>query len=181
MADIIKAICYKQQGNESLAMFEGRLQTAGRMNRSMDKVIGTLLGREVSVDFASTRKDGLTPVHASRFQVLAVDDDTSIKDFVQEAGAEFKAGRGFYEFTKSVKIQDHKEVILQENASGDMFSGAEAREILGLPEYGTVTVSPRSTSGLSDGKYTAFVQSTSHNRKLIAGTKFLYEVEDWDR
>jgi hypothetical protein len=25
-----------------------------------------------------------------------------------------------------------------------------------------------------------FVQSTSYNRKLIGGTKFLYEVEDWD-
>src|SRR5262249_28631259 len=26
-----------------------------------------------------------------------------------------------------------------------------------------------------------FVQSTSVNRRLIGGTKFLYEVEDWDR
>jgi hypothetical protein len=25
------------------------------------------------------------------------------------------------------------------------------------------------------------VQSTSYNRKLIGGTRFLYEVEDWDR
>jgi hypothetical protein len=28
-------------------------------------------------------------------------------------------------------------------------------------------------------KYSVFVQSTSANRKLIGGTKFLYEVEDW--
>lgn len=26
--------------------------------------------------------------------------------------------------------------------------------------------------------YVGFVQSTSNNRKLLAGTKFLYEVED---
>ena len=62
-----------------------------------------------------------------------------------------------------------------------MFSGKEAREILGLPEYGTVTVAPGSAPALRDGGYTAFVQSTSYNRKLLAGTKFLYEVEDWDR
>ena len=30
-------------------------------------------------------------------------------------------------------------------------------------------------------KYTVFVQSTSVNRKLIGGTSFLYEVEDWDK
>jgi hypothetical protein len=182
IGDMIKAICYKQQSEESLLGFEIELTDAGRMNRSMDRVIGTLLGREgPSVSFTSTRTDGLTPVRASRFQVLDVDEDASIKDFVLDAGAEFATGRGFYEFTKSVKIQSHKEVILVETTTGDMFSGAEAREILGLSDFETVTVSPRSTPGLSDGKYTAFVQSTSHNRKLLEGTKFLYEVEDWDR
>jgi hypothetical protein len=30
-------------------------------------------------------------------------------------------------------------------------------------------------------KYIVFVQSTSANRKLIGSTRFLYEVEDWDR
>jgi len=28
-------------------------------------------------------------------------------------------------------------------------------------------------------KYAVFVQSTSANRKLMGGTRFLYEVEDW--
>jgi hypothetical protein len=30
-------------------------------------------------------------------------------------------------------------------------------------------------------KYAVFVQRTSVNRKLTKGTRFLYEVEDWDR
>jgi len=30
-------------------------------------------------------------------------------------------------------------------------------------------------------KFVVFVQSTSYNRKLISGTRFLYEVEDWAR
>ena len=181
IGDMITAICYKQQGDDRLRVFETELMEGGRLNRSMDKVFGTLLGREVSVAFTGDRDDGLVPVHASRFQVLMVDDDSSIKDFVHDAGATFKTGRGFYEFTKSVKIQHHKEVILVEQSTGAMFSGSEAREILGLPDGETVTVSPRTTPALRDGGYTAYVQSTSHNRKLLAGTKFLYEVEDWDR
>ena len=39
----------------------------------------------------------------------------------------------------------------------------------------TCNVSPSDCPG-----YRVFIQSTSHNRKLIAGTKFLYEVEDWE-
>lgn len=179
IGDMIKAICYKQQGEESLLMFEGHLIEKGRMNRSMSEVMGTLLGREATVTYDSKHASGLAPVPPFRFQVLEVDDDCAIKDFVEENGAAFKKGRGFYQFTKSVKIQDHKEVILQDNETGDMFSGAEAREILGLPAHGTVTVSPRTCPALSG--YTAFVQSTSNNRKLLSGTKFLYEVEDWDR
>ena len=181
MADIIKAICYKQQSDESLLRFEGKLETSGRMNRSMNQVISTLLGREVTGTFSASREDGLKPVHPSRFQVLEVDEDCVIKGFVEENGATFKKGRGFYEFTKSVKVQPSKEVILQDNVTGDMFTGHEAREILGLPDHSTETVSPRTCPALADGKYTAFVQSTSYNRKLLAGTKFLYEVEDWDR
>lgn len=30
-------------------------------------------------------------------------------------------------------------------------------------------------------QYVVFVQSTSANRKLVGGSKFLYEVEDWER
>ena len=178
IGDMIKAICYKQQGEASLLMFEGQLIEDGRMDRSMSKVMGTLLGREPTVTYDEKHSSGLTPVPPYRFQVLKVDNSTSIKDFVEENGAAFKKGRGFYEFTKSVKVQDHKEVILQDNATGDMFSGAQAREILGLPSYGTVTVSPGSCPLLSG--YTAFVQSTSNNRKLLAGTKFLYEVDGID-
>jgi len=179
--DLILAICYKQQGDEALQNFERSVEHSGRMNRSLDKVFSTLLGREISSSFSGQRGDGLVPVHAARFQVLDVDKNTDIKSFVEANGATFKKGRGFYEFTKSVEIQDHKEVILQERATGDMFSGREAREILGLPGYGTVTVSPQSVPQLRDGTYTAFVQSTSNNRKLLAGTKFLYEMDDWDR
>lgn len=59
--------------------------------------------------------------------------------------------------------------------TGDLFSGDGARELLGLPPGETVRIRPASLE-----KYVVFVQSTSNNRKLMGGTRFLYEVEDWD-
>jgi hypothetical protein len=48
--------------------------------------------------------------------------------------------------------------------------------MLGLPMGETVRIKPSNLE-----KHVVFVQSTSANRKLIGGTRFLYEVEDWER
>lgn len=176
IGDLIMAICFKQQGNEALQAFERSVECNGRMTRSMDKVFSTLLGREVSAEYTKSRGDGLVPVPPSRFQVLNVDKEVDIKTFCEENSVAFQTGRGFYEFTKTVEVQDHKEVILQEKKTGDMFSGREARQILGLSDHGTQTINPRDIPVLRDGVYVAFIQSTSSNRKLLPGTRFLYEV-----
>lgn len=59
----------------------------------------------------------MTPVNPGRFQVLDVDQRQDIKTFVQKNGLIFKAGRGFYEFTKAEKISDKKEVVLVDKVS----------------------------------------------------------------
>lgn len=115
-------------------------------------------------------------VHPSRFQILEVDSDIPIKDFVKANGLTFKTGRGFYEFTKLVKIQDYKEVVIQDKKTGEMFNGDKAREILGIPIGLTSKVKPEKLT-----QYRGFIQSTSNNRKLLSGTKFLYEVTDYER
>jgi hypothetical protein len=46
--------------------------------------------------------------------------------------------------------------------------------MLGLPEGTTARIKPSNLE-----KYVVFVQSTSANRKLMGGTRFLYEVQDW--
>jgi hypothetical protein len=83
----------------------------------------------------------------------------------------------FYEWTKPSIIQAYKEVLLINNETGDVIIGDDARSMLGLPMEGTSTVKkvrPKHTHG-----YTPFVQSTSYNRKLLGGSTFLYEVDDW--
>jgi hypothetical protein len=179
ITDMLLAICYQQQGPEALSKFETELRTAGRLGRNMATAIGTLAGRSVeAIKEATTKTFGdpgkLRACDPSRFQALEIDADVRIDQFVEGNGIPFIKGRGFYEFMKREEIQSYKEVILMDKASGDLFEGDVAREMLGLPKDKTVKLSPKE---VDLGKYTAYIQSTSYNRKLIGGTKFLYEVD----
>lgn len=170
---LIMAVCYKQVGEESLKKYVDYVETSGRMSRSTSEMYGTLLGS--SAPKTRFKKVDLAAVPAGRFQVLDVEKDYTIKDFVEDNGAVFKKGRGFYQFTKRETVQAGKEVVLVDKVTGDMFSGAKARDMIGAPPGVTVNVSPG--EGNLKG-YDVFIQSTSVNRRLKGGTKFLYEVDD---
>lgn len=115
----------------------------------------------------------LKPCRPARFQVCNVDKDVSIKPFAVENGLEFKAGRGFYEFTKPEVISKKKEIVLRKKDTGEFFEGAAARKLLGLEVYDEkARIAPAKFKD-----YKVFVQSTSYNRKLEGGTLFLYEVD----
>jgi len=172
---MITAAGYKQRGDSFLQDYEKELITNGVMNRDLDSAIGTMLGRETSSRFKVSRTR-LGAVDSGRFQVMEVDERCPIKEFVEAQGVTFKVGRGFYEFTKSSVIQHYKEVILMDNRTGDLFSGDKARELANIPIGVTAKLGPTLVPG-----YTVFVQSTSYNRALMPGTKFLYEIPDWER
>ncbi len=170
--DIICAVCYKASGDEKLNAFREEVRGARRMDRNLSQVFQTLTGDREEI----IGRPGLQPVPAGRFQVLAVDKDTGIKEFVVDQGLSFKKGRGFYEFTKPEKIQSYKEVVLRDRATGDMYTGDEARKMIGLSLGADERIRPAALV-----EFQVFVQSTSSNRKLMGGTAFLYEVEDWTR
>lgn len=172
ITDTLLAICLKQSGDMKLQAYETEVAKEGRMSRGLNTVFNTMLKRETPADYASTDLRAVAP---GRFQFLDVDENTPIKDFVTENGLKFKQGRGFYEFTKTETIQGRKEIVLMDRKTGDLFSGEGAREMLGLPPGETVRIRPANLE-----KYVVFVQSTSSNRKLMGGSRFLYEVEDYD-
>lgn len=176
VVDMILAIAFKQEGEAVLQNFEQELVKQKKMSRSMDKVFNTLSGRKETKSTRYSDAADLESVPAGRFQVLDVDELSVIKDFVQGFGIEFEKGRGFYQFTKRETIQPYKEIVLMDKASGDMFTGDKARSLLGLTSSENEDISPKNFD-----KYNVFVQSTSYNRKLMAGTKFLYEVKDYAR
>jgi len=174
--ELISAVCFKQDSDAAVERFEIELQNTGRINRDTDNFIGILLKRKTSKRYKSSAAS-LGAVPPARFQIIPVDDDCPIKEFVLNQGLNFKKGRGFYEFTKKEKVQDYKEIVLQDRFTGDMYYGDKAMALM------------RGESGDSKGKinpnvnlqqqYRIFVQSTSVNRRLVGGTLFLYEVENW--
>ena len=63
-----------------------------------------------------------------------------------------------------------EEVVLVDKETGDMFTGREAFTLVG--GGGSGRVRPADLE-----QWRVFVQSTSYNRALVAGTGFLYEVD----
>ena len=201
IVDLIKATCYQQGGEEKLNEFVTIIKDSGKMTRSMENNFKRLRGEEVEDTYESYRAkrgggmsyrdkaratedvtikemDKLVPVMPGRFQIMTVDDDTAIKAFVENNGIAFKKGRGFYELSKAETVQQYKEVIIMDRETGEMFNGSQVREELGLqPQSEKGGVKERIHKAAAD-KYRVFIQSTSVNRKLIAGTTFLYEVSD---
>lgn len=168
--ETIIAISYHGAGGEEAVESYKEVLTANfKMNRNLANMFHRLGATRVIVEESTS---GLTPVLPYRFQILHVDYPTDIRSFVNENGATFKKGRGFYQFTKKETIQEYKEVVLRHKASGDMFTGPEARNYIGLPFGERGDIRPNIF-----GEYDVFVQSTSVNRKLLPGTLFLYENE----
>lgn len=183
--DILIGICAHEESKETLEEFIASKRSgvfSANTKRNFDRLLGKKV--DVSRDAYYTPKTApgeLSPVPSGRFQVIHVDVDSEIRSFVQEQGIEFKKGRGFYELTKAVKVQQYKEIILQDKVTGDFFNGSQVREMLGLASQ---TASGGTTESLHKkylDKYKVFIQSTSVNRKLIGGTDMLYEVPDWEK
>mmetsp|Transcript_18347 Transcript_18347/g.27251 ORF Transcript_18347/g.27251 Transcript_18347/m.27251 type:complete len:341 (-) Transcript_18347:29-1051(-) len=170
--DLILGVAFAEDGNmEQLGAFEEEVQRGGRMNRAMRRVFSRLQNREEKADVAAP--GGLTAVEAGRFQVLEVEEKVAIKVFAQSQGLIFKAGKGFYEFTKPEKISVKKEIVLQKKETGDFYSGDNARKLIAVSEE----TANRKIKPSDFDEYVVFVQSTSYNRNLMPGTKFLNEVD----
>lgn len=207
ITDAVFAICYKQTGDQRVIDFEKEVEKRqGQVPWTERRLFDSLLDRPLTpapagYDRYETRStwrptpaakkgpsgakvnsisDGLVPVPAARFQVLEVKEKTCIEDFAKDNGLKFQRGRGFYEFQKAVDVQDYKEVILQME-DGTMYSGKDARKMIGAPEKGTASITQKHVAeAKTKGVKTVFIQSTSTNRALLANTLFLYEVEDWE-
>lgn len=181
MSELVMGIFFAARNDtDSLADHEQSLIQRGMHNQHMANAFASLRGEDPATTATSGGPPhGLVPVSVGRFQVLPVAKDQSIKAFVQKSGAVFRMGRGFYQLSKPEKISQHKEIVLEEKRTGDMYTGHAARTILGLdPRAKDTLVNPSSphTAGVLR-EYNVFIQSNSYNRKLVAPTRFLYELD----
>ncbi len=106
----------------------------------------------------------LSPV---AYRLLSVHRDASIRDFVEQSLGHYVKGNAYYQITKPETVQGYKQVCVRDRAGGAVYAGPNARRLLNLPDY-DVRVSPENWS-----QYDIFIQSTSVNRRLVAGTNLL--------
>ncbi|MFI7344672.1 vWA domain-containing protein [Streptomyces sp. NPDC049936] len=110
---------------------------------------------------------GLTPVDTSKYQLVPVTRDAAIRDWVVESGYTYRTGGAFYQLSKSEKVQPKKQISVLEKKTDRVYTGPEARALLGLPDV-EVRIKPD-----HNDDFTIFVQSTSVNRKLVPNTRLL--------
>ncbi|MCJ1676302.1 VWA domain-containing protein [Streptomyces sp. APSN-46.1] len=113
---------------------------------------------------------GLIPVNPSQYQLIPVARETAIRDWVIECGHSYRTGCGFYQLTKPEKIQAQKQIAVLEKKTDQVYTGPQARALLGLPNT-EVRVKPD-----HNDDFTIFVQSTSVNRKLVPHTRLLLMI-----
>lgn len=120
---------------------------------------------------------GLAPLDRSEYILTTVvygngfrDGDDWISAYTTNVlGHQYVAGRGYYQLTLApVKVQVQKDIAIVEKKSGKVYTGKNARALLGLPDM-TVTLKAD-----HNPDYDIFIQSTSSNRKLLVGQKYLY-------
>ena len=122
---------------------------------------------------SSQIKSNLTDV-SKNFNVFTVPvktkkDQLVIANFVNKVlKRKFEVGSVYYQHTKTEKVQDYKDIILKRTKDGKLFSGDNVRDLISIPEGGTISLAP----GWST-EYTLFIRSTSWNRNLVPGTEIL--------
>ncbi|MEV4190387.1 vWA domain-containing protein [Streptomyces toxytricini] len=123
-----------------------------------------------AVNEATIKAAGLTAVDPSGYELIPVAREAGIREWVVECGHTFKNGSAFYQLSKSEKIQARKQIAVLEKKTDKVYTGPEARALLGLPDA-EVRVKPD-----HNDDFTIFVQSTSVNRKLVPQTRLLLMV-----
>jgi hypothetical protein len=140
--------------------------------RAAGKTSSTVFYADASAVDAKTLAATLKDI-SSEVSLYVVPDHESgieIQPFILTKRMEYLKGAAFYQLTKTeARVQPTKLIVIRDKTTGKMYSGAEARKMLGLNTVGNIRLHPG-----DHGNYDLFIQSTSVNRKLVGGTGVLY-------
>eukprot|EP01122_Echinamoeba_exundans_P012115 TRINITY_DN5005_c0_g1_i1.p1 TRINITY_DN5005_c0_g1~~TRINITY_DN5005_c0_g1_i1.p1 ORF type:complete len:439 (+),score=104.24 TRINITY_DN5005_c0_g1_i1:1180-2496(+) len=106
----------------------------------------------------------------SPFTILDVEEDATAKEIIGNAGLPFGTGCAFYEVVKSESVSKTKLIVVYDEKTNKWLENDDARKAIGLPIGKDGKATPK------DG-FRVFVQSTSPNRKIPAGSGLLYKSE----
>lgn len=98
------------------------------------------------------------------------------KPFVVESlKKDYVPGAAYYQLQKKETLKAGRRIIIQPRDEDSFYAGPKARQLLGLPSDGDVTIEPKNL-----GDFIVYVQSAAENRKLLPGTLFLYDLSHVD-
>lgn len=98
------------------------------------------------------------------------------KPFVVESlKKDYVPGAAYYQLQKKETLKAGRRIIIQPRDEDCFYAGPKARQLLGLPSDGDVTIEPKNL-----GDFVVYVQSAAENRKLLPGTLFLYDLSHVD-
>lgn len=126
------------------------------------------------IDLANVDKKNINRLKdiSNNFVSYNVTKEEDIKSFILgKTKKDYVLGSCYYQLTKTEKIQPSKNVLLIKKGEDKILGGDKVKEILGINLNSDVKVNPKN---LMD--YEIYVQSTSHNRKLVRGTKVLVDL-----
>lgn len=140
--------------------------------RATGKTSSTVFYADASAVTAKAVASKLVDVSkdVSLYVVPASDNGIEIKPFILRHRMEYLKGSAFYQLTKTEsKVSHTKLIAIRDRVSGVIYSGDEARNMIGLPTGGNARLHPG-----NHGNFDIFIQSDSINRKLVGGTGVLY-------
>lgn len=141
----------------------GAFYSARSAGKSSVKTFYTDLSNVSKKDIA---KNLVEANHLFDMAIVPVTQD--IQRFVKNFKGYYNAGDAYYQLTKTENlVQKYKDIVVYEGATGKLYAGVHARAVLGIPNE-DLKIKPGNHSG-----YEIYIQSTSLNRKLIAGSKIV--------
>jgi len=113
----------------------------------------------------------LNEVSKNSFEIVINEDVKAlwIRDIVEsKTKKKYVKGNSYYELVKNEHVQPSKNIMIQNKKTGKIYSGANARQLLGLPSNAEVKLN------VGDyGEWLVYIQSSSHNRNVIPKQRIL--------
>lgn len=168
-----------------IGAFEAELRSAGRFTKPVAHAFSAMTGRKISPVTGNAKTAQLEPVASGQLQLLTVPTASDVTKFLNANGfvlsGKGEAVKRFYAYTgrrdgkaRREDVQWYKDIVLRDEITGEFFSGDAVRQILGLPLVAEQEDFVITADMLPDG-FDVFIESTSTNRKLPAGTEVLVD------
>lgn len=154
-------------------MAESTVQTTQAMsNYFTARTTGLRSSNAFYADASKVNTQVLTDISnvVSLYVVKPEDNGIEIRDFILKHRMEYLKGAAFYQLTKTeARVSHTKLILVRDRVTGKIYSGKEARDMIGLPNDRNARLHPG-----DHANYDLFIQSESVNRKLVGGTGVVY-------